>query len=423
MSTEAANDRTVPGVEQFDAAGVGSDAYDREALAGSAPEPAGALVAIKILRDKSKVVTVKCGDDGPYHNGDGVHIWDNYNVGAQQYIFEDGFIKLAANKNKVLTVASDTADGAYLKGTPIILWDNANSGTQKWVFEDNEIKMECDRNKVMTVATFEAEGPYHDGTDVVIWDRGNVAAQQFGVKGLSMPQQFVLEGVSMPQTSPAHKGDEERIRQRPDHGTGPTLVSITDTDTDWELQGMLPSILSQWTVKAAELKAAGFSTSHLRACGFGAVELRAVGFGLAELKAGAFQASDLRGASFSARELKAAGFSTSELCAAGFRGKELMTAGDCASELRAVGLERNAASANTNTADDRNATGCRCGSTRGITNEVNVRAIHDAWGGKWNTCKYDCVRCGAEIGFRESVSVCKDCKCFWHLRCADGIVA
>merc|ERR1719266_1357088 len=166
----------MPVVEQFDVSGIESVAY--ETLAVSAAEPAGAPVAIKIMHDKGKVVSLKCGDDGPYNNGEAVHIWDNCNAGTQEYVFEDGFIKLARNKNKVLTVAADRADGLYHKGTPVVLWDNANVGTQKWVFEDGQIKMECDRNKVMSVAKLDADGPYHNGTGVVIWENiGNVAAQ------------------------------------------------------------------------------------------------------------------------------------------------------------------------------------------------------------------------------------------------------
>lgn len=49
--------------------------------------------------------------------------------------------------------------------------------------------------------------------------------------------------------------------------------------------------------------------------------------------------------------------------------------------------------------------------------DVNIGAVHEGWGRKWNTCAYACVQCHLAIGAHEHVNACRACKCFWHRSC------
>jgi len=52
-----------------------------------------------------------------------------------------------------------------------------------------------------------------------------------------------------------------------------------------------------------------------------------------------------------------------------------------------------------------------------VLRDVNIGAVHEGWGRKWNACMYSCMHCQLALNSHEKVNACNACRCFWHRSC------
>ena len=144
-------------------------------------------IVIKHASDPNYCITLA---DNANRNGQNIilyNVWKNASVNSaqfksQRWIFEDGYIKHASDRNYCITLAGNE----NRNGQNIILynvWKNvsvnsAEFKSQQWIFEDGYIKHVTDRNYCITLA----ENENKNGQNIIlynVWKNASVNSAEF----------------------------------------------------------------------------------------------------------------------------------------------------------------------------------------------------------------------------------------------------